>query len=389
MAETIARQRLRRLDPELLQLDHSPISGGAPPFPIEPLCERVQELFGIKSVKIKAATPNWIREEELLIGIGESPIVLPLVCSPIPTPTFWVMAQSDLTKLMVQLVSGDQEAAAVLEESMRDAFAHFLLLELLQLLEAEEYPGNHLSFRCADPIALPHESALAIDLSITLSRRKIQCRILLPASFYAEWCRRFAKQRVRHISDETLRELSLVLHLEIGQTTLSLAEWSDISPGDFLLLESIDTERVAITLEGETLFGGRLGPEGVVIEPPPIAQEVKEPMDEERDDLEISNDSVEADEEEEEWAVEEEEESPRPRKSGTLSAKEIPILLKVEIGQIVTQADKLLSMEPGNVIELKRGLEEGVDLVVNGRRVGRGELMQIGDQLGVRITEVG
>jgi len=49
----------------------------------------------------------------------------------------------------------------------------------------------------------------------------------------------------------------------------------------------------------------------------------------------------------------------------------------------------LLDLNPGNLLELDVHPESGVDLVVNGSRIGKGELLQIGDTLGVRILELG
>ena len=50
---------------------------------------------------------------------------------------------------------------------------------------------------------------------------------------------------------------------------------------------------------------------------------------------------------------------------------------------------KLMELEPGNTLELDIHPESGVDLVVNGRRIGKGELLRIGDHLGVRILDIG
>lgn len=51
--------------------------------------------------------------------------------------------------------------------------------------------------------------------------------------------------------------------------------------------------------------------------------------------------------------------------------------------------DKLLKLKPGNVIELGVQVEKGVNLVANGQCVGKGELLQLGDVIGVKITKLG
>jgi flagellar motor switch protein FliN/FliY len=51
--------------------------------------------------------------------------------------------------------------------------------------------------------------------------------------------------------------------------------------------------------------------------------------------------------------------------------------------------DKLLKLKPGNILQLGVQVEKGVNLVANGECVGKGELVQIGDVIGVKITQLG
>lgn len=79
---------------------------------------------------------------------------------------------------------------------------------------------------------------------------------------------------------------------------------------------------------------------------------------------------------------------PTPR-SGLIAPADIPVVLKVELDRLRMTADRLLNLRPGNFLTLQRTLEQEVDLVVNGEKIGRGELIRIGDVIGVRITELG
>ncbi|MFA6914794.1 MAG: type III secretion system cytoplasmic ring protein SctQ [Parachlamydiales bacterium] len=74
-------------------------------------------------------------------------------------------------------------------------------------------------------------------------------------------------------------------------------------------------------------------------------------------------------------------------KSGSL--KDIPMHVVVEVGRFQMTVEKMMELQPGNMLNLNVSPEDGVDLVVNGRRIGRGELLKFGETLGVRITEVG
>ena len=51
--------------------------------------------------------------------------------------------------------------------------------------------------------------------------------------------------------------------------------------------------------------------------------------------------------------------------------------------------EKLSSLQQGNLLDLDIRPENGVMLVVNGKVFGNGELVLIGDNVGVRIKEIG
>jgi type III secretion protein Q len=45
-------------------------------------------------------------------------------------------------------------------------------------------------------------------------------------------------------------------------------------------------------------------------------------------------------------------------------------------------------LAPGVILPLDRPLEEAVDLVVNGKRIGRGGLVKVGNSLAVRVVRL-
>lgn len=72
-----------------------------------------------------------------------------------------------------------------------------------------------------------------------------------------------------------------------------------------------------------------------------------------------------------------------------LKTGEVPLTINVEIGRLHISLRKLMELKPGNLIELTAKPEDGVDLVLNGKRLARGELIQVGEVLGVRILDIG
>jgi type III secretion protein Q len=67
---------------------------------------------------------------------------------------------------------------------------------------------------------------------------------------------------------------------------------------------------------------------------------------------------------------------------------DLPVKLVFELGRLELSLGEIRQLVPGALLPLARPLEESLDIVANGRRIGRGALVQLGDSLGVRITRL-
>lgn len=67
---------------------------------------------------------------------------------------------------------------------------------------------------------------------------------------------------------------------------------------------------------------------------------------------------------------------------------DVPVELAVEIGRTTMTIRETLGIAPGSLITLDRMAGEPVDLLVNGRRIARGEIVAIDEEFGLRVTEV-
>ena len=67
------------------------------------------------------------------------------------------------------------------------------------------------------------------------------------------------------------------------------------------------------------------------------------------------------------------------------SLDELELELVCQAGSVTLSLAELRRLGPGSTLELAPRLEAHVDLLVNGRRVGQGELVKLGDALGVRV----
>ena len=67
---------------------------------------------------------------------------------------------------------------------------------------------------------------------------------------------------------------------------------------------------------------------------------------------------------------------------------DLPVRLVFEVGRVELSLGELQRLAPGALVPLGRPLEEPLDIMANGRRLGRGTLVQIGESLGVRIVSL-
>ena len=67
---------------------------------------------------------------------------------------------------------------------------------------------------------------------------------------------------------------------------------------------------------------------------------------------------------------------------------DLPVRLVFEVGRVELSLGELQRLAPGALVPLGRPPDEPLDIMANGRRLGRGTLVQIGESLGVRIVSI-
>lgn len=62
--------------------------------------------------------------------------------------------------------------------------------------------------------------------------------------------------------------------------------------------------------------------------------------------------------------------------------------LSVHAGEVTTTVGEVLGLKEGTVLALDRALNAPFDLMLHGTVIARGELVAVGDQWGLRLTQV-
>ena len=66
----------------------------------------------------------------------------------------------------------------------------------------------------------------------------------------------------------------------------------------------------------------------------------------------------------------------------------IEVKLTVEVGGTKITIRDLLKLNEGSIVELERLAGEHLDILVNGTLLAKGEIVLVGERLGIRFTEI-
>ena len=68
--------------------------------------------------------------------------------------------------------------------------------------------------------------------------------------------------------------------------------------------------------------------------------------------------------------------------------KNVRVSLQARLGEVSLSVDELLKLRSGSVVSLDRQMCDLVDLRLNDALIGRGEIVAVGDNFGLRIVEI-
>lgn len=428
---------LRQIPGELYNLDEKPLLGFPPEFPWASFSQELANSLQAKDLTIAPGDLQWRSEKELFQGLGDQLKTLAISVGPLSGPIWWVMPEQSLSRLMHLLLNkGSKVFAETIDESFFKAFYQFFAAEVINSFEKIDF-DKKLVPTVLREATLPAEACLGLDISITIDQETIYGRLLLSQTFRKSWMQRYTQQQNSLILSSPIADaLDVIVHIEAGKINLKPSEWKQILPGDFVVLDSCsldpneDKGRVMLVIHGTPFFRAKIKQGSLKILEHPLYHEVDTAMgtppknpdhdDEEafddsdlndadfdldddehtmagETDLDISDDDLDDNhlsETEELKKTKPAEAAAKPTQAATtvsntpLSVDEIPLNVVIEVGRIQMSVKKLLELQPGNMLDLDIHPEAGIDMVVNGKRIARGELLKIGDSLGIRVLEL-
>jgi flagellar motor switch protein FliN len=67
---------------------------------------------------------------------------------------------------------------------------------------------------------------------------------------------------------------------------------------------------------------------------------------------------------------------------------DVTVTVTAELGRVTRSIGDVLNLKAGAVVELDSAVAEPIDLLVQGVRVARGEVVVVNDRFAIRITEI-
>lgn len=87
--------------------------------------------------------------------------------------------------------------------------------------------------------------------------------------------------------------------------------------------------------------------------------------------------------------------SPSPNDDGQETSQrnleliyDLKVNVEVVLGKTTMTIRELLNLAPGSVVELDKLAGESIEILVNGMLIGKGEVVVINDNFGLRITDI-
>lgn len=420
--------KLRSCSRELYALDKRPLVDPSFVFPWDELAEAIKGVFGV-TCSFKTQSPSWTAKEDVTKGLITPTVPIAIALTGVEGQITLMLSRSDIECFMGHALKVDSPTLLRQDPQFFEQFSVFFSAQLVAC--ASSLPElQQLSARLV--ASQPNELAgsLCQDIEVQFENDRGLARLVVPPVFLDSW-RTLRLGSTPEIRLAEYSELEIPICIEGGRTSLRPEEISSLQNGDFLPLDhpfyipGSPKSRIFLTHHGIPLFRAKVQDGNVKILEMPLQHEaflpvggtsmaIKAPLPkedppappEEAENLDIPTEAENPPPEESlEWQEEEEkaEEAPpmteaeaqsTPGVSGTLSKEpidigQLPLTVVVELAELVMSVEKLTALQPGNLLDLDIRPENGAALVVNGKVIGRGELIRIGDSVGVRITEIG
>ncbi len=314
----------------------------------------------------------WLNREDLdFVSEGVHFKVNNISCCSIFTKVFDYCVKLKIGSHAASLFLDRQLVEKIVGKMAPEAGANFLgagaalLLELAfseAIVQVERVIGRAINFTSVErapsgQLPPPNHEWLPVDITIFVDRIATSSRIHLCVAgnrILAQLLKRLPTRRLR------IDHLPIVVGFEVGHAVLSVGEFMLLEQGDVIFSQEQDISSSRVTaVIADRLYASATAEENQLRIFEPFKHRENAMSDE-----------------------------PLGQDSSLSSLDEIEVKLTFEIGRKSIPLSELETLAPGYVFELDRKASATIDVVSGGRRIGRADLVEIGDRVGVRLLEI-
>ncbi len=442
-------QWVKKIQSLALQAQDLPMWGNFPSFPWEELSKHLKTALSLEDLQISPGTADWKSADQLILGLGERPFSMGVTLTPLEGNACLLFSREDFSKLASWMIGPETSDSSLTDLALQEGFFHYLSLEGARALDRLGL-FKDLSPTLAAAPAL-EEASYCIDFALHHSEAVAWGRIVCLPDFHRNFKAHFSQKYLLSTPRPLYRDVTVDLSLYAGSTKLKQTSWATLNPGDLILLNHCsyfpqtkkgtfqlilnETPLFQVKVKEEhmkildyalyyedthmdntpddddfdaTSFGelsdedlsdtDKTSFEETIDEDLPDTDETsfEETIDEDLSDPEDTNEIDSALEDQDasldEAADEDLNEDPAVDvlpKEALVSPDKVPLVISVEVAKMKMTLDQLLTLKPGSVLSLSVHPDQDVHLVTSGKRIARGQMVQIGEVIGVKVTEVG
>ncbi|OGN63061.1 MAG: hypothetical protein A3F09_01555 [Chlamydiae bacterium RIFCSPHIGHO2_12_FULL_49_11] len=373
------KEIIKKLDRDFLTLLSPEKITVFPEIPTGALNAALQKVFARSDVSLVIGNGNWQDHSTRPPENAQKWFKI----SNLPGAGAIGIAPQELGRLAHHILNIKLEQGTLFHPTLTEAALTFAVIKGAQAVKTAP-PYQKLSFELEPPHELPSGMYYEIPFECRLGDdENLHATLHLSAALFQALRDFFHSDN--YLMETLSKTTSLPLKVILGYTTLHETELYKLQEGDFILLD----ESYYHPKKNKGFF------KLVLSETPLFELKFREGrwkiFDHIIDFQEMRMDE-EFEEESEQQLPEAFEEEVGEKRSGPslvkkVALREVPVKIDFEVGRFETTLEKLEAMQPGDFLPLDFEPTR-VDLVIGNRLIGRGEFIEVGDVVGIKIIEL-
>ncbi|MBQ8498832.1 type III secretion system cytoplasmic ring protein SctQ [Chlamydia sp.] len=341
-----------------------------PVFPKQECEQKLKDKFQLEEVELSFVSRGLLSAATAVQEYGEHVLLQSFLATPFESGEFYlVSSEEDLQALIGTIFNDNSLTSYFYEKDRLLGFHYYFVAEICKLFQESVWIPS-MALRVTGDVAFSARSLQGdyhvVQVVCRLDSAYVRFSLLVPETtaqsaykFLAEKDQAFDMQKVDLLAPVTLA-------VEVGFCQISEEDWHQVVPGSFILLDAClydpDTGDAGafLSIQGTRFFGGRF-------------------LDKQSGSFKITG------------LQELQLENPPEEQSAEVPAAPLPSAMKIvaEVARYSLSVGEFLKLGPGGILPLE-GVHPalGVDIILNGAKVGRGNILALQDVLGIQVLEV-